>query len=115
MALLRQALRTVCRSTGLPLRRGRELGKRGAAARVLKLGKRERKKIARTASKVAALKRSKAAAARTNAIGGRHLSTLRPVSLDGYRHTADSAVSSAFNLEIPPFFNLDTFNVFPDV
>jgi hypothetical protein len=23
-------------------------------------------------------------------------------------------VSSAFNLEIPPFFNLDTFNVFPD-
>jgi hypothetical protein len=41
-----------------------ELGKRGAAARMLKLGKRERKKIARTASKVAAIKRTKAAAAR---------------------------------------------------
>ena len=39
-----------------------ELGKRGAAARMLKLGKRERKKIARTASKVAAIKRSKRAA-----------------------------------------------------
>jgi hypothetical protein len=42
----------------------RELGKRGAAARMQKLGKRERKKIARVASKVAAIKRSKAAAAR---------------------------------------------------
>lgn len=42
----------------------RELGKRGAKARMLKLGKRERKKIARKASKVAAIKRSKAAAAR---------------------------------------------------
>lgn len=40
-----------------------ELGKRGAAARMLKLGKRERKKIARTASKVAAIKRSERAAA----------------------------------------------------
>jgi hypothetical protein len=42
----------------------RELGKRGAAARKLKLGKRERKKIARKASKVAAIKRTKAAAGR---------------------------------------------------
>jgi hypothetical protein len=41
----------------------RELGKRGAKARMLKLGKREQKKIARTASKVAAIKRSKRAAA----------------------------------------------------
>ena len=40
-----------------------ELGKRGAAARMLKLGKRERKKIARIASKVAAIKRTKRAAA----------------------------------------------------
>jgi hypothetical protein len=40
------------------------LGKRGAAARMLKLGKCERKKIARKASKVAAIKRTKAAAAR---------------------------------------------------
>jgi hypothetical protein len=43
----------------------RELGKRGAAARKVKLGKRERKKIARKASKVAAIKRSKAAAAQS--------------------------------------------------
>ena len=42
------------------------LGKRGAAARMVKLGKRERKKIARTASKIAALNRSKAAAARAH-------------------------------------------------
>jgi len=42
----------------------RELGKRGAAARKLKLTKSQRKQIARTASKVAAIKRSKAAAAR---------------------------------------------------
>ena len=42
----------------------RELGKRGAAARMQKLGKRERKKIARVASKVAAIKRTKAALAR---------------------------------------------------
>jgi hypothetical protein len=41
-----------------------ELGKRGAKARMLKLGKRERKKIARVASKAAAIKRTKAAAAR---------------------------------------------------
>jgi hypothetical protein len=41
-----------------------ELGKRGAAARMAKLGKRERKKIARSASKIAAIKRSKRAAAR---------------------------------------------------
>jgi hypothetical protein len=39
-----------------------ELGKRGAAARLAKLGKRERKKIARRASKIAAIKRSKRAA-----------------------------------------------------
>jgi hypothetical protein len=41
----------------------RELGRRGAKARMLKLGKRERKKIARHASKIAAIKRSKRAAA----------------------------------------------------
>lgn len=41
----------------------RELGKRGAKARMLKLGKRERKKIAKHASKIAAIKRTKAAAA----------------------------------------------------
>jgi hypothetical protein len=39
-----------------------ELGKRGAAARLAKLGKRERKKIAKHASKIAAIKRSKRAA-----------------------------------------------------
>jgi hypothetical protein len=55
----------------------RELGKRGAKARMLKLGKRERKKIARKASKIAAIKRTKAAAARTQ-LGSRtdHLSAL---------------------------------------
>jgi hypothetical protein len=42
----------------------RDLGLLGAKARMSKLSKRELKKIARTASKVAALKRSKAAAAR---------------------------------------------------
>jgi hypothetical protein len=42
----------------------RELGKRGAAARKAKLGKRERKKIAKHASKIAAIKRSERAAAR---------------------------------------------------
>jgi hypothetical protein len=42
----------------------RELGRRGAKARMAKLGKRQRKKIARIASKAAAIKRSKAAAAR---------------------------------------------------
>jgi hypothetical protein len=41
----------------------RALGRRGAAARAAKLGKRERKKIARRASKIAAIKRSKRAAA----------------------------------------------------
>jgi hypothetical protein len=41
----------------------RELGRRGAAARMAKLGKRERKKIARRASKIAAVKRSKRGAA----------------------------------------------------
>jgi hypothetical protein len=41
----------------------RELGKRGAAARKAKLGKRERKQIAKRASKIAAIKRSKRAAA----------------------------------------------------
>jgi hypothetical protein len=40
-----------------------ELGKRGAAARMLTLSKQERKKIARTASKVAAIRRTKRAAA----------------------------------------------------
>jgi hypothetical protein len=40
----------------------RELGKRGAAARKAKLGKRELKKIAKHASKIAAIKRSKRAA-----------------------------------------------------
>ncbi|MEH2521570.1 hypothetical protein V1279_007143 [Bradyrhizobium sp. AZCC 1610] len=42
----------------------RELGKRGAAARKLKLTEKQIKKIARNASKVAAIKRSKEAAAR---------------------------------------------------
>jgi hypothetical protein len=42
----------------------RELGRRGAKARKENLTKRERKKIARKASKIAAIKRSKAAAAR---------------------------------------------------
>jgi hypothetical protein len=42
----------------------RELGKRGAKARMHKLGKRERKKIAKHASKFAAIKRSERAAAR---------------------------------------------------
>jgi hypothetical protein len=46
------------------------LGKRGAAARMLKLSKSDRKKIARTASKVAAIKRSKAAAARAQTQSG---------------------------------------------
>jgi hypothetical protein len=41
----------------------RELGRRGAAARKLKLTKRERTKLARKASKVAAIKRTKTAAA----------------------------------------------------
>jgi hypothetical protein len=42
----------------------RGLGKRGAAARKLKLSKRERSKLAQKASKIAAIKRTKAAAAR---------------------------------------------------
>jgi hypothetical protein len=42
----------------------RELGKRGAAARQKKLGSRERTKIAKRASRVAAIKRSKRAAAK---------------------------------------------------
>jgi hypothetical protein len=40
------------------------LGKKGAASRMKKLGKRERTKIARQASKAAAIKRSERAAAR---------------------------------------------------
>lgn len=46
------------------------LGKKGAAARMLKLGKRERKKIARNASKVAAIKRSKRPAAQAQTQSG---------------------------------------------
>jgi hypothetical protein len=42
----------------------RELGKRGAAARKAKLGKRERTKIAKRASRAAAVKRSERTAAR---------------------------------------------------
>jgi hypothetical protein len=44
-----------------------ELGKRGAAARMKMLGRRERKKIAKHASKFAAIKRSERAAARAQA------------------------------------------------
>ncbi|KRR09567.1 hypothetical protein CQ12_13855 [Bradyrhizobium jicamae] len=57
----------------------RELGRRGAKARMLKLGKRERKKVARKASKIAAVKRSKAAAARAKLQSpASHLSALAP-------------------------------------
>ena len=56
-----------------------ELGKRGAAARMVKLTKSERKKIARNASKVAAIKRTKAAAARAK----RQSQTSHLSALDG--------------------------------